>query len=232
MIRILAGAAALTMMTLSAQASDPTLREPFSWTGLYAGVHAGYAWGDADHAQTNGGMPHGPYGYDVDGALGGVTLGYNQQFGFVVVGIEAEGGYMDLHGEGKIPSSTPPNYQALDVDGGFYGLIAGRAGFAIDRTLIYGKGGWFRMDGDAGQATTKPGYETTRSESFQGVVYGAGIEHAVGRHMTIKFEWLRFDFDGVTGSQTSLTDPPVGYVYTNQTDLQVDTFKLGLNYKF
>lgn len=209
-----------------------TAQAETNWTGFYVGAHAGYSWGDVSHAQTNGGMPYGPYSYDVDGVMGGVSVGYNQQIQRVVIGIEAEGGYMSLSGEGRIPSSTPPNYQALDVEGGFYALIAGRLGVAFDRTLVYGKAGYAYMDGDAGQKTTKPGYTTQRSEAFQGFVYGAGVEHKLTDSLSFKVEWLRFDFDGVTGSQTSVTDAPIGYVYTNKTDTAIDTVKLGLAYKF
>lgn len=219
-------------LLLAALLITPAAAQTKNWTGPYAGVHVGYGWADVDHRQTNGGMPVGPYSYDAEGLLAGVTVGYNHQMQQLVLGIEAEGGYMDITGTGRIPSSTPPNYQALDVDGGFYGLIAGRIGFAFDRTLVYGKGGWAYMDGDAGQKTTKPGYITHRSEAFQGFVYGAGVEHALTERMSIKFEWLRFDFDSVTGDQQSVTDAPIGFRYTNKTDFQPDTFKLGVNFKF
>jgi outer membrane immunogenic protein len=225
---------ALTIVLLSVGVAEANgLKDaPFTWTGFYAGAHAGYAWGDASHEQTNGGMVPGPYEYDLDGALAGVSIGHNWQFNQVVVGIEAEAGYMDLDGEGRIASSAPGHYQALDVSAGMYGLLAARVGFAWDRSLVYAKGGYAYTDMDAGQKTTKPGFVTHRSEALQGFVYGAGLEHALSDRISIKGEWLRFDFDSVSGDQESLTDIPIGFKYTNSTDVEIDTFKLGVNFRF
>src|SRR5689334_15013350 len=76
---------------------------PFSWTGFYAGAHVGYAWGNADVTDTNGGVPPGPFSYEPKGAFGGVTAGYNWQFQSLVVGLEGDFGYMDLTGAGLAP---------------------------------------------------------------------------------------------------------------------------------
>lgn len=223
-----AAVAALGVMlcATSAAADGPT-----KWTGLFVGANIGWSTGRVEHAQTNGGMDYGPFSYNADGMTGGVALGYNMQFQHIVAGIEVEGGYMDLSGDGRIPSSDPAHHQALDVDGGLYGLIAGRLGLAWDRTLVYGKAGYAYLDGDAGQKTTKPGFVTHRSGAFQGLAYGAGLEHAMTNRVSIRFEWMRFDFDTVTGFQESITDPPVGFQYTNKTDLTSDSFKIGVNYK-
>jgi outer membrane immunogenic protein len=205
----------------------------FTWTGFYAGIHAGYAWGDVDHSPTNGGVAPGPFSYDADGAFGGATLGFNWQFDQIVAGAEAEGGYMDLSGDGRIPSSNPAAHQDIDVDGGAYALIAGRLGLALGHTLIYGKAGYAWVDGDTGQKTTNPGYKTFRSDSLEGFVYGGGIEHALNRRMTIKVEYLHFDFDDVSGYQLNVGDQtsPIGFKFTNKSDVDADTVKLGLNIK-
>jgi outer membrane immunogenic protein len=220
-------------LALGLLAAPAAADQPYSWTGFYIGAHVGYATGNVDHAQTNGGMPYGPFSYDASGALGGLTAGYNLQLGHAVLGVEAEGGYMDLTGDGKIPSSQPGHFQAIDVDGGAYGLIAGRLGLAFGKTLVYGKGGYAYVDGDAGQKTNGVGYETVRSDAFQGAVYGAGIEQKLTDRISIKFEWLRFDFDTVHGYQVNVGDSssPPGYHFDNKTDVDADSFKVGVNYK-
>ena len=227
MRKLLTAAAAASILALPAYADGP-----LTWTGLYVGANAGYGQLNADHFQTNGGMDPSPFDADGDGFLGSATLGYNLQAGSIVFGVEAEGGWMDITGEGRIPSSTPGHYQAIDVDTGFYGILAGRLGVTFGRTLIYGKGGYAWLEGDAGQTTTKPGFVTNRSEALQGWTYGAGVEQAITDRIRVKFEWMRLDLDGVTGSQTSLTDDPVGYVYTNSTDAEIDTFKVGVSFAF
>lgn len=205
----------------------------FKWTGFYLGAHGGYAWGEVEQRQTTGGMPVGPFKYDTNGAFGGGTVGYNVQMGGIVMGVEGDFGWMDLNGKGRIPSSNPAAHQDITLDGGLYGDITGRLGFAANRTLLYGKGGWAWFDGEARQKTTNPGFVTHGTDkAFDGWVAGAGIEHAFAPNITIKVEYLHFDFGHQGGDQTSVTDPPIGFVYKNTTDLTADLVKAGMNFKF
>jgi outer membrane immunogenic protein len=205
---------------------------PAIWTGLYVGAHAGGTWGDVDVRDTTGGVTPGPFSYDVDGAFGGGTVGYNLQYQSFVIGIEGDLGYMDASGAGVIPSSNPAAHQDITLDGGFYSVAAGRLGVAFGDTLIYAKGGWAYYDGEAGQKTTNPGYVTNPTGAFDGWAYGGGIEYMIARSWSIKAEYLHFDFDTEEGDQTSVSDPPIGFVYKNEHDVEVDTVKVGINYKF
>ena len=56
----------------------------FTWTGLYAGVNAGYGWG------TQKGAANAAFG-KLDGAQVGGTVGYNYQMGQIVLGVEGDG---------------------------------------------------------------------------------------------------------------------------------------------
>ena len=78
---------------------------------------------------------------------------------------------------------------------------AGRIGLALDRTLIYGKGGWAYLDGDANQQTTKPWYKATGTDSFSGYAYGGGVEHMIRPNWSVKVEFLHFDFGTEGGVQ-------------------------------
>lgn len=227
MYRSLAAAVLLAASALPSQAE-----QPFRWSGAYLGAHLGYAWGNVDVTDTTGGVAPGPFSYDPKGAFGGVTAGYNWQFGAVVAGIEGDFGYMDLKGSGIIPSSTPPNHQDIELKGGLYGVAAGRLGLAWDRTLIYGKGGAAYFGGEASQTTTKPGYLTTPTGAFTGWAYGGGIEHFFTPGVSVKVEFLRFDFRTQGGMQTAIDDPPNGFHYLNKHDLTADTVKVGFNVHF
>lgn len=209
------------------------------WTGFYVGVHGGYAWGDMSVVDTDGGVPYGAFEYSPDGGFGGATVGYNLQIDELVLGLEGDVGYMDLSGSKVIASSDPNHHQDLTLDGGLYAVLGGRLGLALGNTLLYGKGGWAYFDGEANQATTKPWYKATSTGSFSGWAYGGGIEHAVGNGWSIKAEYLHFNFGSEGGVQekvvSSLPDAddgtPVGYKFHNEHDLDVDTFRVGLNYK-
>lgn len=209
-----------------------------SWSGPYVGAHVGYGWGDATTTQDVadwGNDPKwiGPFPYDLDGAFGGLTAGYNVQIGQIVVGPEAEVGFMDISGSRTSESSNPIYHQDHEVDGGMYALLGGRAGVAWDRALIYVKGGYVWIDGEQSMTTTKPGFRTTPSDNLEGWAYGGGVEYALGGGWAVKAEYLRLSLDDLDAAQTSVTDPPIGHVYENHTKLDdIDTFKLGVTYRF
>lgn len=219
--------AAFALMVIPA-AANPT----HNWSGVYLGAHAGYAWGNVDVRDTNGGVLPGPFSYDTSGGFGGGTVGANWQLGSVVVGVEGDLGFMDLSGAGIIPSSVPTAHQDITLDGGLYGDITGRLGFALGRTFVYGKGGWAYFDGDAKQVTTNPGYTPTSTGAFNGWVYGGGLEYMLNECLSMKVEYLHYQFGEQGGAQTSVSDPPIGFVYTNEHQLDADSVKIGLNYRF
>ena len=241
-MRVLIAAALVTLgaMTLPAVADDA---DKPGWAGPYIGLHAGYGWGRAStHDDMNDWCSPadvacikkyvGPFDFDVKGAFGGITAGYNFQYGMLVFGPEVEAGYMNVVGNRKTDSSNPAKYQTLEVDGGWYALLGGRIGLGFDHTLIYGKGGWVYWDTDITQTTTNPGYKTNGTGAIDGWAYGGGIEHMLGEGWSLKVEYLHMDFGGNSGDQTSVSDPPIGHVYENHTDLTVDTVKVGINRRF
>nr|AGD93248.1 porin [uncultured bacterium] len=207
----------------------------FDWSGFYAGIHAGALDGDTRVTNTAPGVDPGPFDYSIDGGFGGITFGYNWQAGNVVFGVEGDLGYLDPSGQGIIPSSDPVHHQDLTLDSGLYGDLTGRVGFSFDRVLLYAKGGAAFFDGEAMQASTRPEYAPTGTDTFTGWTAGAGVEYAVTNKISIKAEYQHFDFGEEHGYQTSLVaDPPtpVGYRFDNYTTVDFDTFKIGLNYHF
>lgn len=226
----------LTSLVLIGMGATVAKADP-NWSGFYVGAHAGYAWGDAtthDDPADWGTDPKyiGPFPFDIDGAFGGGTIGYNFRYSSLVFGPEADLGYMDLSGSRTSESSNPIYHQDHSVDGGFYAVLGGRVGMTFGETLIYGKGGWAYFDGEAAQTTTAPGYVTNGSGALRGWAYGAGIEQAIGGGWSLKAEYLHLDFDTESGNQTSVSDPPIGHVYENWTDLDADMIKVGVNYRF
>lgn len=225
-------------LALAGALAVPAAAQEYNWSGIYIGGHVGYGWGRATTTQDAadwGNDPKyiGPFDYDLSGAFGGGTLGFNLQRGPVVFGAEVDAGYMDLSGSRTSESSNPIYHQDHTVDGGFYALAAGRLGLAFGKTLVYGKGGYLYYDGEQAMQSTKPGFATTTSGSLNGWAYGGGIEHALRGGWSIKAEYLRIDLDGAEAAQTSVTDAPIGHVYENHTAFNsVDTVWFGVNYRF
>ena len=206
---------------------------PFNWTGFYVGGHVGGDWGKVKVLNdVNDGVPPGPFKYNAAGVFGGGTVGYNLQIQNFVVGVEGDVGFMDLSGAGIVPSSNPAAHQDITLGHGAYGDITGRLGYAVDRTLVYAKGGVAFYDGEARQTTTNPGYVTTGTRMFTGWTAGGGVEHFIAPNWSIKAEYQHFDFGSQIGNQTSVTDPPIGHVYHNWTTLNADSVKAGVNWHF
>src|SRR2546429_3551539 len=53
----------------------------YNWTGLYWGGNIGYRWGGAKRDFTVSGVGTVSGSQDIDGVIGGVSTGYNYQFG-------------------------------------------------------------------------------------------------------------------------------------------------------
>ena len=99
-----------------------------TWTGFYIGANGGYGW-NANH--------HSDDLLDPAGGFGGGQIGYNWQGGFgfgphLVLGIEA-----DIQGADISDSVAGVKSQV-----NWFGTVRGRIGYAFDRTLIYGTGGF------------------------------------------------------------------------------------------
>src|SRR5438270_3769914 len=79
-----------------------------NWTGFYIGLNVGGQFGHAedvnidDYGRASSDGPR-PWGYDQSGVVAGGQVGYNHQWNWIVLGIEADGGYMNIEGDGFEP---------------------------------------------------------------------------------------------------------------------------------
>src|ERR1700712_3198588 len=146
----------------------------FTWTGAYFGINAGYAF-DASSNNTGSTFTV-PGAFTVSGApatatfrdqnqegfSGGGQIGYNWQLtpgSGVVIGFEADAQYLDfgrnrnnaLISGGALGSglsvTDPRGLSSLD----FFGTVRGRLGYAFDRVLVYGTGGFPHRSGRPGR---------------------------------------------------------------------------------
>ena len=148
----------------------PVYVPPPLWTGFYIGGHMGIAWSRLDlndHVMTAcdatgllcNRFPFGKGNLDSTNGFGGGQFGYNFQGGnFLgpnfVYGIEVDLGAVAMNQHNNRFVSTPmggavvPIGMALDGhdDGGFYGDVTGRLGYAWGSALIYAKGGFAFLD--------------------------------------------------------------------------------------
>src|SRR5215510_826528 len=103
MKKIAVAAVVLALGTAIAIAADMPVKAPvaampvpYSWTGFYVGLNAGYSWGSSSTTQSFRDTTSGAIlslshtRFDMDGAIGGGQAGYNWQQQNWVFGVEAD----------------------------------------------------------------------------------------------------------------------------------------------
>jgi outer membrane immunogenic protein len=204
-------AALMAGVASSAMAADlPTRKAPpapvtyappvFSWTGFYVGVNGG--WGGA----SGGGNLGSPTG----GLVGG-TVGYNYQIGQFVAGLEGDWDWADINKSSVNGVAGAYSNKIDDLV-----TVRARAGYAIDRALLYVTGGYAGADDRVSAAI--PGVSSTDWRS--GGVIGAGLEYAFTNNISAKAEYIYAPFQGRS------------YATGVKSDLDLSIVRAGLNYKF
>lgn len=142
----------------------------FTWTGLYAGVNAGYGWGSPK------GAADAAFG-SIDGAQVGGTVGYNYQMGQIVVGVEADDAWSNARSNKAGVTSKETNVATA----------RGRVGYAIDRVLLFTTGGY------AGASVERAVGAASTKDWHNGYALGGGMEYAFTSNVSAKAEYLYTD---------------------------------------
>ena len=271
--KLLLASAATALLTGAASAADlprraapPPVFTPvpvFTWTGAYFGINAGYAFDASSRTNNTFAVPF-PYAApgtvasfrnrSQDGFSGGGQIGYNWQLtpgSGVVIGVEADAQYLDFgrnRNNAFISGAVAPGYYVTDPRGlsslDYFGTVRGRLGYAFDRTLVYGTGGFAYGSGSADRSFG--GY--AGNDSFRtGYAVGGGIEYALptdsflnffrSNAVTLKVEGLYVNLDRNTRNQgafviNAANNFPVVYNNIGRRDDEFAVIRAGLNYKF
>jgi outer membrane immunogenic protein len=203
----------------------------FTWTGFYVGVNAGYGFADNNRNSYTLGTTVYDRDDSRDGFVGGGQIGYNYQIGQFVLGVEADLQYADLGGNNRnYVTGTAGYFGNNGID--WFGTVRGRVGFAIDRMLVYGTGGFAYggSDNDRGYYDGVTAYYSSRDNTRTGWVAGGGVEYAFTPNFTGRIEGLYVNLERDRDVfPTTLALP----AYTGRHN--EDSFavvRAGLNYKF
>ena len=194
---------ALAALPFGANAADMPVKAPprtvaaavFSWTGFYAGIHGGYGWGDVDHrfpADTpagvggfNGIFSPGPGGGTfsrrISGGVFGGHVGYDQQYGNLVFGLEASASWSGLKGTAVDPFLAvlgPGRSYKTKLD--WFATLTPRLGYASGNWLFYAKAGLAAGHVVSDLTSTQVAVPILFHErnGHIGWTAGAGVEHA------------------------------------------------------
>jgi outer membrane immunogenic protein len=209
---------------------------PYSWTGWYVGVNAGYGVGQNQGslaAPLNVPSPiNETFNAATGGGFGGGQLGYNYQINSVVVGLET-----DIQGSGISDTRTclltcvAGATALIDQKLSWFGTTRARLGWATGPVLTYVTVGAAYGGTETGVATSGaflgPPATTITSATKSGWTWGTGVEAALGGNWTAKAEYLYVDLG--TASATTLS--PV-FPTTFSTKYQEQIFRAGINYRF
>jgi outer membrane immunogenic protein len=273
----LAAACALAV-TSAAGAADLPFKMPivetvtaFNWTGVYLGIGGGTGWGnneytwnqDATLAAVASQMPNPGQlplvgatqgSVPISGGFFGGQLGGNWQVERAVFGIQADAHWADIEGHGSCfdagaVATAGISFGCNDKVSSF-GTVTGRVGAAVDRALIYAKGGWAWEFGQHSLNPTAPfnvmggnnsqaSITAATSSQFQtGWTFGAGVEYAVWHNWSAFLEYNYLDFGTKAANSTHLlslpNNVPASLVLPIQATAteRINVVKVGLNYRF
>ena len=237
-----AAAIALLLAATAAGAADlpgrfgalpASVPEPaaYSWTGAFAGVQAGYAWGDdrAKEFLTQTGQWTGlQFPYKTSGGLAGIHAGANYQISSLVFGVIGDleysglkGGFRDNPGPGN-----PGGVSNVTVRG--QGSLRGRVGYAYDRLLVYGTGGLALANLKYLYLNPSSGLGETTSSYHTGWTAGGGVEYAFTDHFLGHIEY-RYTNLGSFRYDSKVAYP--GFL-TGEQRPRFSTARVGASYKF
>jgi outer membrane immunogenic protein len=136
-----------------------------NWAGFYAGLNAGYGFGQAK-------------GTNISGGLGGVQIGANYQSGQLVFGGEFDADYTGI------------DYRGVSDKFRQKWLVSarGRFGYSFDRFLPYVTAG---LAVSPSQYTSNLG---KAENTHVGFVFGVGGEAMVTERISVRAEWLHYRF--------------------------------------
>lgn len=200
----------------------PALPDLYSWTGVYAGLQGGYAWGSN---RVRIGAPAGPFApmsfrVDDDSAFGGAHLGFNYQFGAVVLGIEG-----DIEAVGERSRFDDVGI-AGRISRDWQGSARARIGYAFDRLMVYATGGASFTEYER-RVFDPAGFGERLTSARTGWNIGAGVNFAFTDNLILGAEYRYTDF-GRNRFATSGAFPGL----TGDQELSTHSARASIAYKF
>lgn len=204
----------------------------WSFTGCYAGGHAGGLWGSSEKwiVRTQGGAFEGQSvgEHDLNGWIGGIQAGCDYQTaGGFVIGVQGDYGWSNADGTHASAREIGVFYHS-EIES--LASVTGRVGYAFDRFLGYVKGGaaWERDTYSA--STIIVGTAYTTSDTRSGWTIGGGGEYAINKSLSGFVEFNYFDF----GTTDTRFNPRIVALRPAFVDIEetASVVRAGLNLRF
>jgi outer membrane immunogenic protein len=248
----------LSVLVLASLVSTGAFAAEGDWSGWHVGVTAGHASGDSEAKVGLSGAwaSESPALRDFvsntwsdelspSGTAFGVNFGYDHQFANNLI-LGAELDYSTLNADDSRntgPQPTPPfpslsyNFgNSVDVDNQL--SLRGKLGVAIDRHQLYATAGWTQVDTEfTAEVLSNGNYSKLgrKSEKLDGIQWGVGYAFDFGNQWSLRAEYLRTDVDDTdytTAYRPGSAFLSPAYIETVNQDLDYDTFRVGVDYRF
>lgn len=185
---ILVTAGALPAFAADMSVAEPPVEAPpitevagvYDWGGFYVGANTGYAWTNAEYSGGGATLAD----RDLNGWAVGAYAGYNFFNNGWVYGVEADV-KRDFNDERFDAGGT-----SFKTETTWGGSVRARLGYAIDRTLIYGTGGYAFTNAKLENLNTG----ASEKETLHGWTIGAGVEQAFTDSVTGRIEYRYSDY--------------------------------------
>lgn len=215
----------------------------YSWSGVYMGVHGGYAWGDSDIKElefqiVNAGSFSSSN--NVDGGLGGVHLGMNKQYGNVVIGGEFRLSGANIDGSTRDCAGLTTQFGGpgstfnCKTNVNWVAAALARLGYASNFWHVYGTLGWAVAGVDYRPSITPPvptdpvDRTLASNDTADGFAFGGGFEYAFTDDVSFGVEYTRMNLKS-DGSGLFFGGGPVS---RGDRDVDLNTVTGRLNFKW
>jgi outer membrane immunogenic protein len=203
-----------------------------SWTGFYIGGHIGGAWSDGEWSDvtfSNLAFTGERFDHSISGFIGGGQIGYNQQFGNFVLGVEATLSGADLNRE--FNSVLFPTV-SFSTDINTIATVTGRFGVAGAQWLFYGKAGWAGAQVEASGRNADPAaLDRFHFDDWRnGWTVGAGLEYKIARNVSVGVEYSFIELNNETDN--GLSRVAALPVTLRDHDMQKQSVTARLNFQF
>lgn len=211
MKRLLLSTAVLLLAPVYAFAADEVVQDPIpvaeetvgDWTGFYAGVQLGGAFGSSDGFFALDSNLDGRFGDDFpaftnetgdfdSGFVGGAHIGYDWQAGNIVFGVIADISAADIGDFQTGRSGTPADY-TINRELDYLATGRGRIGYAFtERFLAYATGGVAIGGVDESFESNTGAIVSTRGgdDTYLGYTVGGGLETKITPSISVGLEYL------------------------------------------
>lgn len=248
----------LPLLALLGLAASPVVAAEQAWTGWHVGGHAGHASGDSRADVSLGGEwsietqalrddVSSAWSTDLgpDGSAFGLLFGYDHQFasGFVL-GAELDYASLDIsdsRATGLQPAPSVPTLSydyanTIELDDKW--SLRARFGYASGRHLFFASAGWVQVDATASASVASNGGYLKlgrQSGTLDGFEWGLGYAFDFGNQWSLRGEYLVTDLDDLrydTGYLPGSTFTSPAYLESVRQDVDFDTFRISLDYRF